>query len=57
MSLIFQALSQRPIFKPVENLRWTFFAKIVNTIKPLSIFTIIALFKDVRELSNILFLL
>ena len=35
---IFQALSQKPIFNPVEHLRLSFFAKIVNSLKLLSIF-------------------
>ena len=40
VSSIFQALSQKPTFNPVEHLRGSsFFAKIVNSLKPLSIFT------------------
>ena len=40
VSSIFQVLSQKPIFNPVEHLRWSFFAKIVNSLKkPLSIFS------------------
>ena len=36
---IFQALSQKLIFNPVEHLRWIFIAKIVNSLKrQLSIF-------------------
>ena len=35
---IFQTFSQKPIFNPVENLRWNFFTKIVNSLKALSIF-------------------
>ena len=35
---IFQTLSQKPIFKAVEHLRWRFFVKIVNNLKLLSIF-------------------
>ena len=38
VSSIFQALSQKPIFNPVEHLQWGFFAKIINSLKPLSIF-------------------
>ena len=38
VSSIFQALSQKPIFNPVEHLRWGFFAKIISSLKPLSIF-------------------
>ena len=33
VSSIFQALSQKPIFNPVEHLRWSFFPKIVNSLK------------------------
>ena len=36
--IIFQALSPKPIFNPVEHLRWSFSAKIVNRLKPFSIF-------------------
>ena len=38
VSSIFQTLSQKPIFNPVEHLRWRFFVKIVNSLKLLSIF-------------------
>ena len=38
VSSIFQTLSQKPIFNPVEHLRWRFFVKIVNSLKVLSIF-------------------
>ena len=39
VSSIFQALSQKSIFNPVEHLRLSFFlAKIVYSLKPLSIF-------------------
>ena len=38
VSSIFQTLSQKPIFNPVEHLRWSFFVKIVNSLKVLSIF-------------------
>ena len=38
VSSIFQALSQKPIFNPVEHLRCSFFAKIVHSLKLLSIF-------------------
>ena len=39
VSSIFQALSQKPIFNPAEHLWWSFFGKIVNSLKkPLSIF-------------------
>ena len=33
VSSIFQTLSQKPIFNPVEHLRWRFFVKIVNSLK------------------------
>ena len=38
VSSIFQTLSQKSIFNPVEHLRWRFFVKIVNNLKLLSIF-------------------
>ena len=38
VSSILQNLSQKPIFNPVEYLWWSFFAKIVNSLKLLSIF-------------------
>ena len=38
VSSIFQTLSQKLIFNPVKHLRWSFFAKIVNSLKALSIF-------------------
>ena len=38
VSSIFQALSQKSIFNPVEHLRWKFLAKIVYSLKPLSVF-------------------
>ena len=38
VSTIFQTLRQKPIFKPDDHLRWSFSEKIVNSIKPLSIF-------------------
>ena len=38
VSSILQNLSQKPIFNPVEYLWWSFFAKIVSSLKLLSIF-------------------
>ena len=38
MSSIFHGPGQKPIFNPVEHLRWNFLAKIVNSLKLLSIF-------------------
>ena len=38
VSSIFQTLSWKPIFNPVEHLRWRFFVKIVNSSTFLSIF-------------------
>ena len=38
VSSIFQALSQKSIFNPVEHLRLSFLGKIVYSLKPLSIF-------------------
>ena len=38
VSSIFQTLSQTPIFNPVKHLYRFFFLKIVNSLKPLSIF-------------------
>ena len=35
---IFQILSQKPIFNSVEHLPWSFFSKMVNILKLLSIF-------------------
>ena len=38
VSSIFQSLSQKSIFHPVEHLRWSFFREDINRLKPLSIF-------------------
>ena len=38
VSSIFQTPSQKLFFNPVKHLWWSFFEKIVNSIKPLSIF-------------------
>ena len=38
VSALFQTLSQKPIFNPVEHLRWRFYVKIVNSLKLLSVF-------------------
>ena len=38
VSSIFQTLCQKPIFSQVEHLRWSFFGKNINILKPLSIF-------------------
>ena len=38
VSSIFQNLCQKPIFNQVEHLRWSFFDKNINILKPLSIF-------------------
>ena len=38
VSSIFQTLCQKPIFNQVEHLRWSFFGKNINILKPLSIF-------------------
>ena len=48
VSSIFQTLSQKPIFNPVEHLRWRFFVKIVNSLKLLSIFAKKSSIVDVR---------
>ena len=37
ISSIFQTFSKTPIFNPVKHLRWSFFSKIVNSLKQLSI--------------------
>ena len=47
VSSILQNLSQRPIFYQVEYLWWSFFEKIVNSLKLLSIFA-----KKIRPGSN-----
>ena len=36
VSPVFQTLSQKPIFNPVKHLQWNLFAKIINSLKPLS---------------------
>ena len=46
VSSIFQTLSQKPIFNPVEHLRWIFFCENINSFKPLSIFAKKAPFFD-----------
>ena len=38
VSSIFPTLRRKSIFNPVEHLRWSFFAKTVNSLKPLNIF-------------------
>ena len=48
VSSIFQTLSQKPIFNPVEHLHWRFFVKIVNSLKLLSIFAKKSSIVDVR---------
>ena len=49
VSSIFQTLSQNPISNPVKHLWQNFFLKIVNSLKPLSIFTKKSSLLDVRQ--------
>ena len=43
VSSIFQTLSQKPIFNPVEHLRWRFFVKIVSPLSQLEFMSYIKL--------------
>ena len=54
VSSIFQTVSQTPIFKPVKHLRLSFFSKIVNSFKPLSIFAKKSFLVDLRQGSKTL---
>ena len=54
VSSIFQTLSQEPIFNPVEHLRWSFFfAKTVNSLKPLRFFAKKLHFRCKKQLKGV----